>query len=781
MARSEEDRDEEGGKGRQEAGRQEAGRQEAGRQEADRQEAGRREAGRREADRQEAGRQEEQSEGEVREDKDEMVERGAENSDVAVTRHQFSKPNQPDPKLIAKQSLPKYTLSFQTQWYQKFPWLHVSPGVEGVLCFYCSKAFNSETSPLAKNADSAFISSGFKNWKKALERFTVHERSDSHKTAMTTHIYEDRSVQVQLSSVSVKQQEEARGCLLKIIGAVQMLARQGLPFRGHECGEGNFEQVLKYKSEDDPSLTKWLTCGRKDVYTSAMVQNEILTLFSSVIIREIVENIRSLPHLQYSVMMDGTRDVSGKEQEAVCLRYVDKDLVPREEFIGLYEVSLTTGENLAKVVMDVLQRLNLPITGLRGQAYDGAANMAGKYNGAQAIVRKIQPLAPYVHCAAHCVNLITQRSCTASIFIRNSLDWVNELGVLFGQSGKLKDIFKGIARSEEGEGPCHTIRPLCPTRWTVRTSAIRTVLNQYECIIKALAEMAVSESDAASKAQGLYETFQQGNVVLGLVCALEITGELEVLNMSLQSRTQTLDGMLSAVACVKESFSKKRNTESFQALYTKATRMCETLHLTPIASPRVRIPPQRFTGSAPAHVHVSPSDYYRTEFYKVLDVADMQFRERFEQEGMQMLRHLEQVLLTGKIHGVVQQYPEINPDNLKVQLALFRMKYSFQSSTEIVAVLQGMNPEVRGLFEQVETVARLLLVVPVSSAESERSFSSLRRLKTWLRSTMTQTRLNSVAVCHVHKDKLDRVNRKKIAEQFVSCKEGRKSTFGSFK
>lgn len=29
---------------------------------------------------------------------------------------------------------------------------------------------------------------------------------------------------------------------------------------------------------------------------------------------------------------------------------------------GIYEVSLTTGENLAKVVMDGLQRLNLPIT-----------------------------------------------------------------------------------------------------------------------------------------------------------------------------------------------------------------------------------------------------------------------------------------------------------------------------------------------------------------------------------------------------------------------------------
>ncbi len=67
-----------------------------------------------------------------------------------------------------------------------------------------------------------------------------------------------------------------------------------------------------------------------------------------------------------------------------------------------------------------------------------------------------------------------------------------------------------------------------------------TVLSD-PCHYQALAEMAVSESDAASKAQGLYETFQQRNVVLGLVCALEITGELEVLNMSLQSRTQTLD------------------------------------------------------------------------------------------------------------------------------------------------------------------------------------------------------------------------------------------------
>ncbi len=238
-----------------------------------------------------------------------------------------------------------------------------------------------------------------------------------------------------------------------------------MALRGHDDSEGNLHQVLKYKAEEDLCLRKWLS-GRKD-YTSAQIQNELLSLLSSSIIRDIADNIRSLPQLQFSVMMDGTQDVSGKKQEAICLRYVDNDLMIHEECIGLYEVSVGTGENLAKVVKDVLVRLNLPISGLRGQAYDGAANMAGRYSGAQAIIKKEQPIAPYIHCGAHCVNLITQHACTASRVVHSALQWVHELRILFGQSGKFKSLFKEVAKSVQGS--FQTIRPLCPTRWTVRS------------------------------------------------------------------------------------------------------------------------------------------------------------------------------------------------------------------------------------------------------------------------------------------------------------------------
>ncbi|KAK0156638.1 hypothetical protein N1851_000072 [Merluccius polli] len=66
------------------------------------------------------------------------------------------------------------------------------------------------------------------------------------------------------------------------------------------------------------------------------------------------------------------------------------------------------------------------------------------------------------------------------------------------------------------------------------------------------------------------------------------------------------------------------------------------------------------------------------------------------------------------------------------------------------------------------------------SAEAERSFSALRRLKTWLQSTMVQIRLNNVAVCHIHKDLLDEVSKGTNCQEFILVNGYRKHVFGSF-
>jgi len=109
------------------------------------------------------------------------------------------------------------------------------------------------------------------------------------------------------------------------------------------------------------------------------------------------------------------------------------------------------------------------------------------------------------------------------------------------------------------------------------------------------------------------------------------------------------------------------------------------------------------------------------------------------------------MLITGIVNSdVCIRYPELSIDDLSIQLTMFKRQKTYCNTTEAQSVMQAMCPEVRSLFCQVEQLIRLLLVCPVGSCTAERSFSCLRRLKTWLRTTMTQKRLISVMVCAVH-------------------------------
>lgn len=96
----------------------------------------------------------------------------------------------------------------------------------------------------------------------------------------------------------------------------------------------------------------------------------------------------------------------------------------------------------------------------------------------------------------------------------------------------------------------------------------------------------------------------------------------------------------------------------------------------------------------------------------------------------------------------------------------------------LVSKLRSMDPVVRALFTQVEYIPRLLLTIPCSRAEAGRSFFDLRRLKTYLRNSMTQARLNHVAILHVHQEMTDNIDLVTVARDFVNKCDSRLTTFG---
>lgn len=132
-------------------------------------------------------------------------------------------------------------------------------------------------------------------------------------------------------------------------------------------------------------------------------------------------------------------------------------------------------------------------------------------------------------------------------------------------------------------------------------------------------------------------------------------------------------------------------------------------------------------------------------------------------------------------NGVYSQ--DIDCDRLRDQLCILSANcpnaIRNNTPTGIVKYIKGLGKKL-DLFSEVTKVVRLLLVMPASNASSERAFSAMRRVKTYLRSTMTQKRLNHCMILHCHHIKNDCLDLISVANEFVALNDHRKFVFGTF-
>ena len=218
--------------------------------------------------------------------------------------------------------------------------------------------------------ENAFLEKGFKNWKKALEKFEKHQSSQCHRAASTYEILIPRCPN--FAELFDNKEKEAlelnRRCFMAILDSLQYLARQGIPLRGHGSDEdSNFFQLLMMKSKEFPELKAWLE-KKQGKFVTHDVQNEILTIMSNSVLRSLLKKIEGNI---YSTMCDEYTDCSNHEQLTFCLRWVET-LKAYETFIVFYEIPDI------KIVKDILTRYQVSMENFRGQCYDGASNMLGK-------------------------------------------------------------------------------------------------------------------------------------------------------------------------------------------------------------------------------------------------------------------------------------------------------------------------------------------------------------------------------------------------------------------
>ena len=196
----------------------------------------------------------------------------------------------------------------------------------------------------------------------------------------------------------------------------------------------------------------------------------------------------------------------------------------------------------------------------------------------------------------------------------------------------------------------------------------------------------------------------------------------------------------------------------------------------------------------------TPKTYYKQQYCETIDIVVTELHARFQQNrGMSLAALLEKTLLDAA-NGSFSTLPtqleiynhDINTDRLIVQLKMFPeliRTYNEQNPTTCIkeVTLLSTLSEImnavessKKLFSEVRTLLQIVHTIPVTSATAERTFSVLRRLKTFLRSSMLQSRLNNCMILHVHKDKTDQIDLISVAKEFITKCERRRSFFGIF-
>ncbi|XP_067135095.1 zinc finger MYM-type protein 1-like [Centruroides vittatus] len=235
---------------------------------------------------------------------------------------------------------------------------------------------------------------------------------------------------------------------------------------------GNYIGALEYLSEFDPFLRehmkKCANCGTGTInYLSSTICDEFISIISKDLQLTIVNEIKEAKF--YSLIIDSTPDISHVDQLTVIIRYVLPSSI-KERFLGFLSIFSHTGEKLEKVILEFLNNIDLDITNCRGQSYDNAFNMSGKYKGLQSRIKQHIFSAHFIPCANHSLNLIGNAAAESCMEMTTFFNIVQELYVFFSSSTHRWNALQKFCKSKH-----LSIKPICDTRWSARSDAVKSL------------------------------------------------------------------------------------------------------------------------------------------------------------------------------------------------------------------------------------------------------------------------------------------------------------------
>ncbi|XP_074038063.1 zinc finger MYM-type protein 1-like [Leptinotarsa decemlineata] len=242
--------------------------------------------------------------------------------------------------------------------------------------------------------------------------------------------------------------------------------------------------LLEVLAEFDPFLRehirKYGNPGKGHIsYLSSTICDEFIELLGKKVTDYILEEAKSSQY--FSLIVDSTPDISHVDQLSFVIRYMkQQNGEPVERFLKFLPHIGHKALDMFNSVIDTLQRYGLDIQKCRGQSYDNASNMCGIYSGLQAEILDVSPLASYIPCAGHSLNLVGTHAVDSCIEAVSLFTLFQELYNVFSSSTHRWAVLNNCKNTTL------TTKSLSTTRWSARHDASRALQEEWPAIIRAL-------------------------------------------------------------------------------------------------------------------------------------------------------------------------------------------------------------------------------------------------------------------------------------------------------
>lgn len=649
-----------------------------------------------------------------------------------------------DPVSIAKRA--KHRTTFNPEWNDEFAWLLYKPE-EGMFCKLCQK-YNRSSKRMV------FITSPCVLFRK--DKLHEHQKTQGHADSV---IAESHAAAAKCSGgvraavdkqVSLKHQA--------VTGAMKCVYWLAKEETAHHT---KFKSLINLGKSLGCSYLSELEIANNATYSSHRIIDEFLDSLSTSVENDILDQIRDSPVV--GLLCDESTDTSNLKQLVIFIRIMVKGQA-QTHFLKIADICDGKAETIEEKLLSVCSQSQISLNKVFGFGSDGAAVMTGCRSGVAVRLRGHNCEMISIHCGAHRLALASSQAAHAITYLKRFDDHLNTIFYHFANSSVREAALHKVQSMLEEPVLC--LKKAAFTRWLSHDLAVTTIRKTLHSLLATL-EREVAENDNAV-ARGLLHAMKSYDFIASVYLLSDVLPKLTALSLVFQREDVDLTIIQPQVNATVSSLKLLLNHPGpyMQGLDATLTQLSGSFNFTTTENQRV---------SFKTNIH----DKYLQNLISNLE-------DRFSDSGVlsalatifnsqkamccpsdQFSSYGEREIATISAHFTTTVANEILLQEWSCFKHLLIAEFKEVSTRDVMSTLSA-NTTFSSLYPTLSKLASIALVVPVSTADCERGFSTMNRIKTDPRNRLKTDTLDKLIRLSSEGPELDQFNFERAATLWAS-------------